>query len=369
MQTSKLVEKIYARPILRIGLHLLFWTILFVVKLYLIRVSFNVYRSFPTPTYILITLVNTIVLAACYYIAVYIILTILLLKRRYAIGIMLLLVLLICYTFLDTYLELLIISNCKPCAGILSQENAAYTAYLGRGLINVTLSRLLGLGTPIILLFTLCIPLSIKMAIQAFKNNIRALELAKDNLQLEFNFLKSQLNPHFLFNAMNNIYGLIISGDKENSAGLVSKLSELLRYTLYDSNEALMPIDRELKLMNDYIELESVRLNDTKVNFKWQLDHNDYLIAPLLLMPLIDNAFKYNRDEEGSNIDIFLEVLQGKFRFTIENNISDEQKPHDAGGIGINNLKKRLALYYKDKHVYEISISNAVYSVNLTIQL
>ncbi|WP_158542187.1 sensor histidine kinase [Pedobacter chinensis] len=270
---------------------------------------------------------------------------------------------------LDSYLEVFIIGMCEACKGILRHENAAYASYLNRGLINVVLTRLLGLGTPILLLFALCIPFSIKMAIQAFRSNIRALELAKDNLQLEFSFLKAQLNPHFLFNAMNNIYGLILSGDKEKSAGLVSRLSELLRYTLYDSNEDLMPIERELKLMNDYIELEKVRLNDTKVNFKWQLDNNDYHIAPLLLMPLIDNAFKYNSDEEGSYIDIFLDVLQGKFRFTIENGIVEEQKGYVVGGIGINNLKKRLELYYKDNHWYETSVLDGVYSVDLTIQL
>ncbi|MBB6236410.1 LytS/YehU family sensor histidine kinase [Pedobacter sp. AK013] len=275
----------------------------------------------------------------------------------------------ICYTVLDSYLEIIIINTCEECKKILNHENVAYAAYLERGLINITLTRLLGLGTPIILLFALCIPFSIKMAIQSFRSNIRALELAKENLQLEFNFLKAQLNPHFLFNAMNNIYGLILSGDKEKSAGLVSRLSELLRYTLYDSNEDLMPIEKELKLMSDYIELEKVRLNDTKVNFKWQLDHNDYHIAPLLLIPLIDNAFKYNSDEEGSYIDIFLDVLQGRFRFAIENDIGEEQKGRAVGGIGINNLKKRLNLYYKNNHWYETSVLNGVYSVNLTIQL
>ncbi len=369
MQTYKLIEKIYARPAIRVGLHLLFWIVLFLVKLYLTQVSFNVYRSFPATAFFLLTLVSTIVLAIFYYIAVYRILPILLIKKRYVTGGIFLLVALLCYTILDTFLEMSVIGNCKACSAILSQENAAYATYLDRGLINVVMSRLLGLGTPLFLLFALCIPFSIKMTIQAFRNNIRALALAKDNLQLEFNFLKAQLNPHFLFNAMNNIYGLIISGDKEKSAGLVSRLSELLRYTLYDSNENLMPIERELKLINDYVELEKVRLNDTIVNFKWQLDHAGYHMAPLLLMPLIDNAFKFNRDEQGSQINIFLEVLQGKLRFTIGNRIDHGQEKRAVGGIGINNLKKRLELYYKDKHWYEILINDGVYSVSLTIQL
>ena len=353
----------------RTGLHLLFWTVLLGVKLYLTNVSFNVYRSFPATAYILITLVGTVVLAAFYYLTVYRILPIFWQKGRYAIGITSLVVALVCYTAVDSYFEISMIDSCKECVGILSHENAAYAIYLDRGLVNVILTRLLGLGTPIFLLFALCIPFSIKMALQAFRSNIRALELAKDNLQLEFNFLKAQLNPHFLFNAMNNIYGLILTGDKEKPADLVSRLSELLRYTLYDSNQDLMPIERELKLMNDYLELEKVRLNDTKVNFKYQLDHNDYHIAPLLLMPLIDNAFKYNRDQRGAYIDIFLDVLQGRFRFTIENTIADEQQQHAVGGIGTNNLKKRLELYYKDNYWYETSVSDGVYSVNLTIQL
>ncbi|MEJ5994505.1 histidine kinase [Pedobacter sp. Du54] len=330
--------------------------------------SFNAYRSFPVTAYLLITLVGTIVLATFYYLAVYGILPILR-RKRYVLGITYLIIGLICYTVLDSYLEILFIDTCEECQGMLSHENAAYAAYLERGLINVILTRLLGLGTPIFLLFALCIPFSIKMTIQAFRSNIQALQLAKDNLQLEFNFLKAQLNPHFLFNAMNNIYGLILSGDREKSARLVSRLSELLRYTLYDSNEDQMPIERELKLMKDYIELEKVRLNDTKVNFKWQLDHNDYHIAPLLLIPLIDNAFKYNSDEEGSYIDIFLDVLQGRFRFTIENSISEGTKGQVVGGIGINNLKKRLELYYKNNHWYETSVLDGVYSVNLIIQL
>lgn len=367
MQTAKFIEKIYSKIEIRISLHLLFWALLFGAKLYLIHISFNVYNSLPTATHLLLALASTMVLAMFYYLAVYVILPKTLLKKRYLLCFVLMAVAVFCYTVLDAFLELSIIGACKTCDNLLSRE---YTTYLARGLINVALTRILSLGTPIFLLFALCIPFSIKMGIMAFRNNIRALELAKENLQLEFSFLKAQLNPHFLFNAMNNIYGLILSGEKEKSAGLVSRLSELLRYTLYDSNEDLMPIARELKLMNDYIELEKVRLNETKVNFRCNIDHDDYYIAPLLLMPLIENAFKYNHDSAQSYIDIFLDLLHGKLRFTIENCTRDDQgRATSSGGIGINNLKKRLELYYKNNYWYEASVLNDVYAVNLTIQL
>lgn len=369
MQATKFVESIYSRFEIRISLHLLFWTVLFGVKLYLIHISFNVYSSLPTATHLLLALASTMVLAMFYYIAVYVILPKTLLKKHYFACFVLLTVAVFGYTALDSFLELSIIGACKTCGNLMDREHAAYAAYLDRGLINVTLSRILGLGTPIFLLFALCIPFSIKMAITAFRNNIRALELAKDNLQLEFSFLKAQLNPHFLFNAMNNIYGLILSGEKEKSAGLVSRLAELLRYTLYDSNEDLMPIESELKLINDYIELEKVRLNETKVRLRCSMDHNDYQIAPLLLMPLIDNAFKYNSDTADSYIDIFIDLLQGRLRFTIENCIRNDHNLPAPGGIGINNLKKRLELYYKNNYWYEASALDGIYSVSLTIQL
>jgi len=369
MQTSTSIEYAYSKRAIRVSLHLLFWTVLLGTRLYLAHISFNVYSALPTKTHVLLTLAGTIALALFYYTAVYLILPATLPKKRYILCFILLVVALTCYTVLDSYFELSIIGACKACIGLLHREHAAYAAYLDRGLINIVLTRILGLGTPIFLLFVLCIPFSIKMAIKAFRNNIRALELARDNLQLEFSFLKAQLNPHFLFNAMNNIYGLILSGEKEKSAGLVSRLSELLRYTLYDSNEDLVPIERELKLMNDYIELEKVRLNETKVHFRCNIDHNDYRIAPLLLMPLIDNAFKHNRDSEHSCIDIFIDLLQGWLRFTIRNCVRDGQSQPEPGGIGISNLKKRLELYYKNNYRYEASASDGIYSVNLIIRL
>jgi LytS/YehU family sensor histidine kinase len=251
----------------------------------------------------------------------------------------------------------------------LAKDQPGYYGLVRSDITNIVLKRLISFGAPFSLILTLFIPLCLKTTLNAYRNSIDSLKLAKENIQLEFNFLKAQLNPHFLFNTMNNIYGLIMSGDKERSANLVSRISELLRYILYDSNEDNMPLAKEIKLINDYIELEKVRLNFTKVIFDYHVDDNGYEIAPLLLIPLIENAFKFSDDKQGSVIHIFSEALNGRLRFIVDNPVDPQRIRLATGGIGLKNLQKRLTLYYPDNYGYEVSISETDYSVVLTIQL
>ncbi len=369
MQITAAIERIYAKTSLRIGLHIFFWMLMFVVRAYLTYVSFNVYRAFSAQAYLLLNLNSTVLMAAFYYIMVYALIPYSLHKRKYLIGVIFILILLILYTTADTAAESLIIKECEQCVLSLRKYNTSYGAYLNRGLINVVLTRLLSLGSPILLLFSLCIPFSIKMGIQFFREKLHSLQLEKDNLQLEFNFLKAQVNPHFLFNSMNNIYGLIISGNKEKSAALVARLSELLRYTLYDANERNMPLLKEIKLLQDYLELEKVRLNETKVKFDWNLDRNDYTIAPLLLMPLIENAFKYCGDSPDSFVHIYLAISKGELHVRMDNSIDSGRVSSSNGGIGLANFEKRMDMYYKNRYSYVSDISTNRYAVILTLQL
>lgn len=368
MQLTSLVEKIYAKPGLRICMHFLFWLLLFGVKLYITIISFNVYAEFPFSAYLSMALVNTLLLAIFYYLLVYGIIPHFKSRKRFFIACLLTISLIIAFTAIDAFSEMQLIKNCAFCILALDKNNAGYASYLNHGLINVIFSRLLSLGTPLLLLFTLCIPLSLKFALQSFRDKLQALQMARDNLQLEFNFLKVQLNPHFLFNSMNNIYGLIISGDNKRSATLVARLSELLRYTLYDSNTDTVPVEREIKLMQDFVELEKVRLNDTKVSFDFTIDHYSYKIAPLLLIPLIENAFKFCGDNVHAFIAISLNVEKSKLHLSIRNTIG-QRLESTAGGIGINNFKKRMELYYKGKYSYNAGAANSIYSVNLSIML
>ena len=369
MQITAVIEKVYTKASLRIGLHLLFWIFMFAVRVYLSYVSFNVYRDFSTQAYLLLNLSSTILMAAYYYVTVYVVIPYSLNSEKYFAAIVFSLVLLILYTIAETGAESIIIRRCEECLVSLHKYNTSYEVYLNRGLINVVFTRLLSLGSPMLLLFSLCFPFSIKMGIQFFREKLHSLQLEKDNLQLEFNFLKAQLNPHFLFNSMNNIYGLIISGNQEKSAALVTRLSDLLRYTLYDANEQSMSVVREVKLLRDYLELEKVRLNESKVKFDYSLDQDDYIIAPLLLIPLVENAFKYSGDSLDSFVRIHLNILKGKLNMCIENSIDDESVSRSRGGIGLNNFEKRLNMYYHGKYSYAVNVSADVYSVSLTLQL
>ena len=236
-------------------------------------------------------------------------------------------------------------------------------------LSNIVLVRLVTFGTPFFLLLTLTIPISIKTALNAYRSNMRSVTLAKEKLELELNFLRAQLNPHFLFNSMNNIYGLIIAGDTERSADLVSRLSELLRYMLYESEADTMPLSKEVKLMADYVELEKVRLNFTAVTFSPPTFSADIRIAPLLLIPLIENAFKFTPDEPGAFINILLTIAPDSINFKIENTFDRDRPDGLSGGIGLANMQKRLELYYTGRYRYQVSANGNIYWVNICLNL
>lgn len=369
MSVFKLTHLLYPGKPVRVALHLSFWTLLFILRLYLTLITFNVYSGFPVETRVVLSLFSTGFIAAFYYVLVNVVWKHVLSKKKYLVTFAIIIGLLVLYTVIDTITERLVLNACPDCLISLAKDQPGYYSLVRSDITNITLKRLLSFGTPFSLILTLFIPLCIKTTLNAYRNSINSLKLAKENVQLEFNFLKAQLNPHFLFNTMNNIYGLIISGDKERSANLVSRISELLRYILYDSNEDNMPLEKEVKLINDYIELEKVRLNFTSVVFDYRMDGNNYEIAPLLLIPLIENAFKFSADEKDSAITIFLEALKGRLRFSIDNPIDPQRTRSATSGIGLKNLQKRLALYYPGNHGYEVSLSETDYSVVLTIQL
>ncbi|MES2378694.1 MAG: sensor histidine kinase [Bacteroidota bacterium] len=369
MPLIKITDLLYPKAPRRIMLHLVFWTLLFGLRFYLTLITFNVYSGFPVGDRAVLSLFSTGFIAAFYYVLVNVVWKHILRKKKYLTTFMIMIILLVVYTIVDTIAERLVLNACRNCMASLAKDQPGYYSLVRSDITNIVLKRLLSFGTPFSLILTLFIPLCLKTTLNAYRNSIDSLKLAKENIQLEFNFLKAQLNPHFLFNTMNNIYGLIMSGDSERSADLVARLSELLRYILYDSNEDSMPLAKEIKLINDYIELEKVRLNFTKVVFNYSMDDGSYEIAPLLLIPLVENAFKFSPDEPGSFISIFLDVLNGKLRFTVDNNIDQQRVKSGPGGIGLKNLQKRLSLYYPDNYWYETAISETDYSIDLTIQL
>jgi len=198
-----------------------------------------------------------------------------------------------------------------------------------------------------------------------------AQQLLIEKQEAELNYLKSQTNPHFLFNTLNNIYSL--TRDKSDLAPeSILRLSKILRFMLYETSGSSISIDQELKIIADYIALEKLRYDDTLVvNFNHSIDNNAQTLPPLLLMPLVENAFKHGVSETRDLpfVEITLSVIEQQLLFKVKNstetNTSNENLKEN---IGLANLRRQLELLYKDYHLAVEKNDNS-FSVTLTINL
>jgi len=199
------------------------------------------------------------------------------------------------------------------------------------------------------------------------------LETEKQRVQAELKALKAQINPHFFFNTLNSIYSMSLDKD-ERLPGTVLQLSELMRYFLYESREDLVPLSKEIHVLNDYIALQKIR-SDEKLKIKTEMeeDHGQQKIAPLLLIAFVENAFKHGA--KGSTGDVFINIkltaAQNTINFRVENNkgVVDETAKEDHGGLGLDNVKRRLELIYPQKHKLLIENNNKTFLVQLQLQL
>jgi len=198
-------------------------------------------------------------------------------------------------------------------------------------------------------------------------------EMEKQKLEVELNTLKEQLNPHFMFNTLNNIYSLSL--DKSDKAPeFILKLSDLMSYTLYECKEKFVPISKEIDFIKNYLELERIRVRDgVKIDFNIKGDSLNKKISPLLLLTFIENAFKHGINTRPNNpfikIDLDFET-NNKLLFKIENSKPKiEAINTENNGIGLKNAKKRLNLLYPDKHQLKISDNELVFLVELEIEL
>lgn len=196
----------------------------------------------------------------------------------------------------------------------------------------------------------------------------RTEQMEREKLASELRFLRQQTNPHFLFNTLNNLYGLARRNDPRTSESIL-RLSKLLRFMLYETQDARIPLYKEIKWMEDYLALERLRYGDRlTINADIDLIPPDRMIAPLLLVPLLENAFKHGASESQENPFVELRVnLEGdRLRVTISN--STEQKVQASDGIGLRNLKRQLAVLYPS-HQLDICPGEGVFVVSVTLNL
>lgn len=196
------------------------------------------------------------------------------------------------------------------------------------------------------------------------------LKLKEANLKL----LQGQIHPHFLFNMLNNLYGLV-KDDVNTSREVIVKLSDLLDYMLYECDKPFVKLDKELEFIKNYIELERVRHDENfNVVIKFSDIQNDIQIAPLVLFPFVENAFKHGFHNPVENyIFMSLELSENKLQFEIKNSVTnqkiDKYLKQEGKGIGLNNIKERLELIYKNKYQLDIVEKSHEYFVKLNIDL
>jgi LytS/YehU family sensor histidine kinase len=201
---------------------------------------------------------------------------------------------------------------------------------------------------------------------------IKLKEIENKQLKAELNILKSQVNPHFLFNTLNNLYGLITQNENQKAAEITLKLAELTRYLLESSKKEKVSIKRELQFIEDYLCLEKIRLsNNTDIKFDVSGIEEEMFVAPLLFIPLVENAFKHGLQTvtEKSFAHFSLAIQGDDLFFEAKNSIGKKFQNYSTSGTGITNLKNRLQLIYPEKHQLDIENTANFYKVTLHLEL
>ncbi|MGJ8550162.1 sensor histidine kinase [Winogradskyella wichelsiae] len=208
------------------------------------------------------------------------------------------------------------------------------------------------------------------LVVDFYKRDRESKELENEQTEIKLQFLRNQLNPHFLFNSLNSIYSLVRS-KSDSAPEAVITLSELMRYMLYEAKDEQVSLEKEMNYIQHYIALQRLRLKNTeavKLNIKGET--RNLKIYPLLLISFIENAFKYGTDFKGNtHIDIQIEVVDKKFSFYIENIIGLYKRDDKNSGVGLENIKSQFNYLYKNNYELTIDEDKSYYRVHLTLNL
>jgi two-component system, LytTR family, sensor kinase len=330
---------------LRPWLHLLFWALIlaWIFKDTRLSTGFEI-----KPYSYVLTASRFLLVVGCFYTIAYFILPRLFTKGRFWLA------------GVFTLLLLYIASQLVAFSYVYVNNNYDMPVYYKRFVSSLHLNSYRGLiiNYNIFYLFFLQIatPLSIALAVKIVRDlvqeRIKKLQLERDNYNLELNLLKSQINPHFFFNTLNNVYSLIVDKD-EVAASCIIRLSDLMRYTLYESNAPRVPLEKELAFLKDYIEIERIRYNKNySIEFITDGITEEQQIAPLILITFVENAFKhgFRKDKDSGWIKIEVIVKNQKLFFSVANNCKKNDESDGKAGIGLINVRRRLELLYPGQH-------------------
>lgn len=329
-------------------LHLAYWLIVTIV--FLVERSYLVQKA-GLPHFIQCSVVRITLLVGVSYLNSYWLMPLYLLKKKYITYFSLIVALIVGYIIIQSLYDLYLFGY------ILGSKNPNLYIVL--------------LGNSFNTLWYVTLSVALKLSIDWFEQN-QALQVTKiQKLQAEINYLRAQVNPHFLFNVLNSLYSLTIK-KSDKAPDVVLKLSEMMEYMLYESEETFVPLSKELLYLENYLELEKMRQgNHAEITLTINGDPEDKQIAPFMLLPLVENAFKHGVSKIVSKawLRITITILAKELFFTIENSRLSfhEEKKHN--GIGLSNLKQRLELLYRDNYTLEITENKDRFKLSLIIKL
>ncbi|CAM1343357.1 sensor histidine kinase [Tenacibaculum amylolyticum] len=209
----------------------------------------------------------------------------------------------------------------------------------------------------------------ITVAYWIFKQIKSIIKLKNEKTKTELLHLKSQVNPHFFFNTLNNLYGLMEKDSKERD--MVLKLSDMMRYSIYEGEKDWVSLEDEIKYINNYIELQDIRYHKkSDVQFNHKVENPQARIMPLLFIILVENAFKHGLENLDKNAYIHINLIESEHEvsFMIQNNF-EVQESLNTIGIGLKNLKRRLELVYPKKYSLFFDVTDNIYTVKLSLKL
>jgi sensor histidine kinase YesM len=328
--------------------HLIFWMLLTGIW-FLLR-----YEDYATPDIAFrITLIKVVDLALMVYVTNYLLIPKLLYKKRYA--------------WFGILFVLMIVSSSVLKMNILGRiTNNPLLLNLGENLKDRIYDNIIPH------FFLVIAGAAIKLMFDQISLQKKVAEMAKEKAEAELNFLKSQINPHFLFNSLNSVYFLI---DKNNPQArqALHTFSDMLRYQLYEANGEKIPIEKEIGYLKDYVDLQKIRKDENySVQFHCRPEVKGFSIEPLLLIPFVENAFKHisHRSDGKNYVRLDLGRSNGYFEFAVENSREEGIRTTEQhGGIGLNNVKRRLELLYPGKHELNIDSKSDFYRVKLKLDV
>ena len=332
----------------RVSFHILFWLCAwFFFFFYYKRYSeVNIYTTVAS-------LINLLVAVATVYTFNYYLIPKILLKNRLKKFIAFAFVAIVLFFYMQLLLTLLLVVN------LLHGENSLFPEMIDAMMLFFNM------------FFVVFIAIAIKFYKRWSEKDYREQKVQKEKLEAELQMLKTQINPHFLFNTLNSIYVLALS-KSDQTANTIMKLSDLLDYILYKIDTPRIAISNEIKIIEDYVELEKIRFTDrVSLSFSSSLKSKEIQIPPMLILPFVENAFKHGvaKSMGKSWMNISIDETDQSLDVTVSNSKGQNPKQSETGGIGLLNVKKRLDILYQDRYKLEYTEGNDRFDVFLSIPI